>query len=300
MSDLEQAVDGFRRAEAALAAITSDAKELAEAGAEAEQARVALAAAGEDLKMVAGALVGLASAHKELVTQLSTAASALRRPGADGPFLEATEAEPAAVAALPASVSGSASTSEPAPVPVPVPGEGILVALRDAEVSRAEQVGEVLGAVEELSRRVDAAITDRVGEALERLTADLPNVGHIEALSVRLDAIVADRGLEEMLDQIDRLANSDSLAVLDERLGELVRVGQELAGTREVLTRVEERLEALDPAIIVGRVDGATGRRLEELERTLTASQRRIYELVAVEGLAFLVLAALLAFLALR
>lgn len=178
MTELEQAVEGFRRAEAALAEITADARALEQASAEAAEARSALLTAGQDLKVVAGALVGLASAHQELVSQLAAAASALR--------------------------------TEP----------------RD----------------------------------------------------------------ERALEQVRELASPTGLTALDERLASLSEAAEELA----------RRSTQVDPGTIVDRVDGATAGRLDDLERRLVVGQRRIYELVLAEGVVFIILAALVAFLVAR
>jgi hypothetical protein len=198
-SELEQAVEGFRRAEAALAAITDDATKIAATSAELDDARAALAAAGEDLKVVAGALVGLATAHRELVAQLGSAAAALGQ-------------------ARPLELEGPAARGEI----VNEQDEELAAALRRAEdeLEQSTKVADVLAAVEQLGDRLVAAM------------AEAP-VGEQAALPSGEDGVV-----------------------------------------------VSERID--------------------NVERRLVASQRRIYELVLVEGVAFMIIAALLAYIATR
>jgi len=155
--DLGEAVAGFRRAEAALAAIAADADRLVDARDEVEQAR-------DELKVVSGALVGLATAHRDLVGQLGEAASALR----------------------PAERRDD---------------DRLLVALRETEGARARQVAEVAESVEELASRLDRALAERVGGVLASLSETVEGLARDEqvaALAVRLDGLATTSELEAM------------------------------------------------------------------------------------------------------
>jgi chromosome segregation ATPase len=199
-SELEQAVDGFRRAEAALAAITDDAKKIASTSAELDDARAALAAAGEDLKVVAGALVGLATAHRELVAQLGNAAAALGQ-------------------SRPLEIESGAADGE-----VVEHDAELVAALRRAEdeLEQSAKIDQVMLALAEMGDRLVAALAD-----------------------------------------------------------------------------VEESRQ---PALAAGPAEGSPRvfDRIDEVERRLGSSQHRIFELVLVQGLAFLVLAAMIGYLAIR
>lgn len=159
--DLGQAVAGFRRAEAALAAIATSADRLVDARSEVEQAR-------DELKVVAGALVGLATAHRELVGQLGEAASALR----------------------PAERWDD---------------ERFAVALREAEVVRSRQVSEVADAVEELAHRLDRALAERIGGVVAELSetvaglATTTDMARLDDLASTEDVLAMERRLVEYL-----------------------------------------------------------------------------------------------------
>lgn len=226
--DLGLAVAGFRRAETALAGIVADADRLVDARGEVEQAR-------DELKVVAGALVGLASAHRDLVGQLGEAAAALH------PAERRDE-------------------------------DRIVVALRDAEESRGRQVAEVADAVEELARRLDRALAERIGGVVAELLARLPSAEQVAALAERLDGLAgADRlaelaerlgglptsaqmgALADRLDQLDALATSAQLEKVADALGGLARSDQvaSLAERMEQVGRADlraltDRLDALD------------------------------------------------------
>lgn len=233
--DLGQAVAGFRRAEVALAAIAADADRLVDARSEVEQAR-------DELKVVAGALVGLASAHRDLVGQLGDAAAALRP-------AERTD------------------------------DDRLVVALRDAEDSRARQVAEVADAVEELARRLDRALADRVGGMAAELAARLPSVEQLEAVAERLDGLASADRLAALADQLDGLPSAAQLAALADRLdhldtlatsAELEKVAGAVGGlaTADQLTALADRLDQ------VGRADhGELSARLDVIDRLPSGEQ---------------------------
>lgn len=155
--DLGAAVAGFRRAEAALAAIAADADRLVEARDEVEQAR-------DELKVVSGALVGLATAHRDLVGQLGEAASALR------PSERRDD-------------------------------DRLLVALRATEGAQARQVAEVAESVEELASRLDRALAERVGGVLASLSdtvAGLARADEVAAVRDRLGLLATTSDLEAL------------------------------------------------------------------------------------------------------
>lgn len=161
LGDLGRAVVGFQRAEVALASIARDADRLVDARLEVERAR-------DELKVVAGALVGLATAHRELVGQLGEAASALR--------------------------------------PAERRDENLLIdALREAESARARQVAEVADAVEELARRLDRALVERIGGVAADLAARLPTADQVEVVAGRLEDVARADRLAELAERLDGL-----------------------------------------------------------------------------------------------
>jgi len=221
--DLEQAVAGFRRAEAALATVVAGADRLVEAGAEVEQAR-------DELKVVAGALVGLATAHRDLVRQLGEAAAALH----------------------------PAHRGE---------NDNLVVALRDAEDARSRQVAELAEAVEELARRLDRALADRI-EGL----AGAEQVADVAAL-------------------VQRLPATSDLEALERRLVEILLTEAPPAGGPPIAEAAE--LAATRAASVV---EEQVSRLLEQVE----ASQRSLRLLVLAVGMSFLLFAAVVSVLALR
>jgi hypothetical protein len=304
--DLGQAVAGFRRAEVALTAIVADADRLADARTEVEQAR-------NELKVVAGALVGLASAHRDLVGQLGDAAVALR----------------------------PAERQE---------DDRLLVALQEAERSRAGQVAEVADAVEELAHRLDRALAERIGTVVGELATRMPSADQLEAVAGRLEQLArADRldalaerldglpsrahlaALADRLDQlhdlptapqlekvagvVSGLARSDQVDVISDRLDALDRLDQ--LATRADLDALEQRLtEGISPATIdvasppppraedvaelaAQRAVEAVEDRLAQLFEQVQLGQRRVHQMVLAVGVSFLLFAALVTVVAL-
>lgn len=291
--DLGQAVAGFRRAEVALAAIAADADRLVDARSEVEQAR-------NELKVVAGALVGLATAHRDLVGQLGEAAAALRP-------VERRE------------------------------DERLTVALRESDVVRSRQVSEVADAVEELAHRLDRALNERITVAVDQMhesVGPLARADQVAALGVRLDQ-VADRTtgpsdpddfpwLLERLDTIDRMSGGEQLAAIQDLLTTLAATSVQ-ARLDEVVTSAE--LEAMERRLVetlstskalpagspvdeglaeevAERAANAAAEAIEEQVAELIgqvhAGQRRVHQMVLAVGVAFLVFAAVISALALR
>lgn len=306
--DLGQAVAGFRRAEAALAAIAADADRLVDARVEVEQAR-------DELKVVAGALVGLATAHRDLVGQLGEAASALR--------------------------------------PAERGDEGrLVVALREAEVVRARQALEVADAVEELAHRLDRALAERIGGVVAELTetvAGLARSDQVSALAQRLDQLERAEppaDLQWLTDRLDRLATADQVAALAngpahqgdfpwlvERLDVIDRLpdAEQLVAVQELLSTLAESVDLarLDELASTSDLQAMERRMVENLAETRSpapelvaeaatsaaraveaqvaelieqvhAGQRRVHQMVLAMAVAFLLFAALVSVLALR
>lgn len=283
--DLGQAVAGFRRAEVALSAIAADADRLVDARSEVEQAR-------DELKVVAGALVGLATAHRDLVGQLGEAASALR----------------------PAERKDD---------------ERLVVALRESEVVRGREVADVADAVEELAHRLDRALSERLGGAVDQMNRSvggLARADQIAALGERLDHVAAHPTeasdfpwLVERLDVIDRLPGADQLAAIQDLLAALTSAAD--TGRLDHLTTTSD-LEALERRLVEnlgGAKQLASGEPEKEVaERAATSAaqaveeqvadliyqvhlgQRRVHQLVLAVGIAFLIFAALISVVALR
>ena len=211
--DLGLAVAGFRRAEMALAGIVADADRLVDARGEVEQAR-------DELKVVAGALVGLASAHRDLVGQLGEAAAALH------PAERRDE-------------------------------DRLVVALRDAEESRGRQVAEVADSVEELARRLDRALAERIGGVVAELLARLPSAEQVGAVADRLEGLASADRLAELAERLDGLPTSAQLGALADRLDQL-----DALATSAQLEKVADRLDHLDALATsteLEKVAGAVG-----------------------------------------
>ncbi len=248
--DLGQAVAGFRRAEVALAAIAADADRLVDARSEVEQAR-------DELKVVAGALVGLASAHRDLVGQLGEAAAALR------PAERREE-------------------------------NRLIVALHDAEGARVRQVAEVADAVEELAHRLDRALAERVGGIVAQLRSTLPSAEQLSAVAHRLDGLATSDRLAALAERLDELPDSTQLTALADRLDGLATAArlEDVAGAVAGLARSDEvaaigarveRLESVDdPARLLPREAGGPAHRsdfewlverLDAIDRLPTSDQ---------------------------
>jgi hypothetical protein len=252
VDELGQAVAGFHRAEAALAAIVADADRLVDARAEVEQAR-------DELKVVAGALVGLASASRELVGQLGEAAAALRPPDRED--------------------------------------DRLVVAWREAEATRARQVAEVAEAVEELARRLDRALVDRMDGVVAQLVDRLPSAEQVEGLAGRLDGLEdlarADR-VAELTSVVERLPSASDLGALEGRL--LERLPADEAGPTPATGPGAEEVAELAATGAAQAVQAQMVGLLEQVE----AGQRRMRQLVLAVGVSFLLFAALVSVLALR
>jgi len=223
--DLGQAVVGFRRAEVALAAIAADADRLVDARVEVEEAR-------DELKVVAGALVGLATAHRDLVGQLGEAATALR--------------------------------------PSERRNEDLLIdALREAEAARARQVAEVADAVEELARRLDRALAERIGGFVAEMGDRMPTAEQVAAVANRLDELARADHLVAVAERLDGLASSADLSALADRLDRLE--GLATAAQIEELTGVlADRFDGLGGLATTAQIEGlATTAQIEELTGAL-------------------------------
>lgn len=287
--DLGQAVAGFRRAEVALAAIAADADRLVDARTEVEQAR-------DELKVVAGALVGLATAHRDLVGQLGAAAAALRP-------VERRE------------------------------DDRLAVALRDSDVVRSRQVAEVADAVEELAHRLDRALNERISGAVEQLresVGGLARADQVAALGERLDLVAeastgpTDAGdypwLVERLDAVGRLSDAEQLGAIQDLLSTLAATSiqarlDEMATTADLEAMERRLVETLANAKALPAGDAgneevaeraatsaaqAVEQQVAGLIGQVRAGQRKVHELVLALGVAFLVLAAVISALALR